>query len=632
MSVSETAPTHIIVGVDVGMTGTGVAIGSYSKNSILGPQIIQRWTPDPNRVDNKIPTQVTYRAATAAHVHSVGFECPSQEKIGTGMRLIGMFKFHLDDNFLRERHKNSQTTNTDTLDDVKFWYQTFLTALHGHISRQLQDIWKVDITLTRVEYIFSLPTSWQTNDILRKRFREIIHDSGFGNDVTMELTEGEAAAVFTAKHHSREFTEGDAFIVCDSGGGTTDMCVLRVKQLSGEAVELENVDEPKGVYSTLSFQLIELHSYTLASLVLPVGSVNIDELFEEKIQGPLAELRRIHPELSEHVAHQITRDEFQKTKKSIGTGLSLPIWKFQVPDPVTNERIEVSKEDIQAMFDKQIHQIFEFIDSEVTYLEARRPDVHLSYLVLAGGLCSSEYVQAKIKRHYEKNITVLFAGAPLDLPLAVCRGLVIDRLQHLSNQISVISIPSGSASYGILHWKTHNSKEETGQDPTKTTKSPVDGNKYTPDQIDWLIVRGQQFESGEDIRRKYSRLLTPKNQTHRWKFAVVRSTLLPTMLPNEFAPNNGDATIYCLVIADLEPGPENIGDVRRRWLRGKTGVQVDYEISAIIKPGELKFRARIVGQKESEVRDLEVKWLDDLAIGAGECNVGFDDGLIKFIR
>lgn len=122
------------------------------------------------------------------------------------MRLIDMFKFHLDDALLGQRYTNVPGRTPDTLDDVKYWYRTFLTALYNYIAGELRDVWNVDTTLTRVEYNFSLPTSWKDNERLIRRYREIIHDSGFGNDVRMELTEGEAAAVFTAKHYGQELT------------------------------------------------------------------------------------------------------------------------------------------------------------------------------------------------------------------------------------------------------------------------------------------------------------------------------------------------------------------------------------------------------------------------------------------
>src|SRR4051812_42287595 len=75
-----------------------------------------------------------------------------------------------------------------------------------------------------------------------------------------------------------------------------------------------------------------------------------------------------------------------------------------------------------------------------------------SYIVLSGGLGSSKYVQTKIEEYYQRrSIPVLFSTDPgepyvpsspfplfakrLYSPLAVCKGLVIDRMQRLCHGI-----------------------------------------------------------------------------------------------------------------------------------------------------------------------------------------------------
>jgi hypothetical protein len=93
----------------------------------------------------------------------------------------------------------------------------------------------------RVEFIFSVPTTWKVNPTV-ERFRKIISMAGFGRHPThtavIGLTEAEAAAVHTAKDTPAIFRvsdrrardkfitdttrqENEILLVCDVGGGTT---------------------------------------------------------------------------------------------------------------------------------------------------------------------------------------------------------------------------------------------------------------------------------------------------------------------------------------------------------------------------------------------------------------------------
>jgi len=215
-----------VVGVDIGMTCTGtdlpgllrelttnaregVAICSYNKSepcSPIRPVVIQRW-PGSNMLENKVPTKVAYKAACARNPHSWGFECPPLEDVGPAMAVKDLFKFYLDERFLRESFERNPQAIPGTIEDVKLWYRDFLSVLHAHISSHLTNPpWLVDLDSTKVEYIFGLPTSWKDDVRLVKAFTQVVGESGFGtNNVIMGLTEGEAAAVYTAKNLEHKY-------------------------------------------------------------------------------------------------------------------------------------------------------------------------------------------------------------------------------------------------------------------------------------------------------------------------------------------------------------------------------------------------------------------------------------------
>lgn len=160
---------------------------------------------------NKVPTRVSYKAGKATY-HSWGFKCPELEDVGPAMAIKEMFKFHLGKWFSggdREREQNGAFE----LEDVKLWYKDFLSALYLHIVQYLRETWKVDVGLTTVEYIFSIPTWWGRQDQLVQIFRELVDAAGFKDGhVIMNLTEAEASAVFTAKSLGHGFQVGQSHI------------------------------------------------------------------------------------------------------------------------------------------------------------------------------------------------------------------------------------------------------------------------------------------------------------------------------------------------------------------------------------------------------------------------------------
>jgi len=123
------------------------------------------------------------------------------------------------------------------------------------------------------------------------------------------------------------------------------MCVLKVNRINGEHIELENLDKPKGLSCILLITLLNHNTDHFPNIVLGVGSLDIDDMFEKEVAKRLSILREKYPQLSEHVAHQMTRGEFQAIKTSFGTAGSVRIANILVPGlpRELDERVELSR-------------------------------------------------------------------------------------------------------------------------------------------------------------------------------------------------------------------------------------------------------------------------------------------------
>lgn len=197
-------------------------------------------------------------------------------------------------------------------------------------------------------------------------------------------------------------------------------------------------------------------------------------------------------------------------------------------------------------------------------------------------------------------------------PLAVCKGLVIDRLQQLSNELPVIPIRSSYASYGILCRELYNEqKHHSGQHPRK---NKLDGRKYARNQIDWLVLKGQRPVRGGGITRMYS-LVVDFKTTNRLRLSVVYSTLATDQLPT-FLEGNDRASVICHVVSDSRTLFQEGTNSQRRSLTGKRTVfsRVDCELSAVIGVGKMEFNLKIIGDGGPTNQNLEVQWLDNSRI------------------
>lgn len=602
-------PIDVFVGIDIGLTCTGVAICANQDAWDGRPIVIQQWPGlKTNKTPinaNKVPTIVGYKAGEKG-IHSWGFECPSLENIGRGMAIKDMFKFYLDDYFLREKFQRNPE-ETPKLENVKSWYTDFLAALYAHIIQFLQERLRIDVRSTPIEFVFSIPTSWKDKDLIVRCFRELVDSAGFGRagNVSMELTEGEASAVFTAKRLEHEFQEGEAFIVCDAGGGTTDMCVLQVKSVREGVVELENLDDPKA---------------------LAVGSVDIDDMYEARAVEQLRALEGLSEDQIQLIAHQATRGVFQTRKTSFGKP-EVDLLEDQTLAPSdSTQQIVISRVELKSMFDTQLRQIIELIEEQLKSIRACRPDVTLSTIFLAGGLGSSKYVQNELVKHFLGRLRVRFAPEPADLPLAVCKGLVIDRLQNFSSLLPVIPMRSSNASYGILCKERYSSKKHPGQSPSR---NPLDGKKYAGKQIDWLVRKGQKPLRGACINRTYSLMFDDDATNRSWGFSVVCSTLEEDNLPNFLGRRGqrGGVSVLCHVTSEPDAdAPDGVSIQRRALLIGRrvSYSRIGCELSAKIGVGKMEFTVKIIGKGEVAPQELKVRWEDGTRMAGREL-----DGLIR---
>ena len=280
---------------------------------------IQKWPGRSQANENKVPTKLVYPKNQSSPSSWGFFSETSSEQNADDKDQKDWFKTYLDPARLADEQREDPEGAPQSIQEVEKYYEDYLRLLYRHIEFKLaSDLQGATWQNAQIEFIFSVPTTWKPEVV--EKYRGIVQKAGFGgwpsHQVTIGLTEAEAAAVHTSIEASGIFKEQDVLLVCDAGGGTTDLSVLRVTDTGSQSLSLEQLDVVFGA---------------------TIGSATIDYDFEAFARTRLEQAHRnnslgVSPEV---LAWQMMKSkDFQNTKCELGGPDDTPI--FSVPIPKVN--------------------------------------------------------------------------------------------------------------------------------------------------------------------------------------------------------------------------------------------------------------------------------------------------------
>lgn len=532
---------ELVIAIDFGMTCTGVAFCNIATGE-ENVRWLQKWPGRSSAVENKVPTVLVY-PKNSTTPSSWGFLSEtSSEQMSDNKECKEWFKTFLDEDRLLQARRDTKNQDVcpESIQEVerlycdffRFLYQTIQQKLKGELANRWED--------ANIEFIFSVPTTWKPVPTI-ERFRSTIERAGFGrypnHKVDIGLTEAEAAAVHTAREFPRLFNERDVLLVCDIGGGTTDLSVLRVTNTGGMgSLSLEQMDVVQGA---------------------TIGSVQLDTAFEESVRNRLELANRItptglQPKELDDIAWQMAKSrEYQNAKCEYGSSDDVADYYLAIPKihrGYVNENVGIKhgdmrlkRNEIQGYFDAQIVKLFELIDKQLVRLQQKFPQEQVAHLVVSGGLGNSAYVQGRLRERYSfgnapfPNARSLQVRVAPDPQLVVCKGIVADRVQKIRTNRSVLEWRCSRASYGTA-CKVLFDPQNPQHFGQPTQKDTFDGKLYIPDCISWFIKQGEPVSIDYPIVKQFSRKCPPAtpfnpNPSRIFPTAVVSSEMDKDMLP-----------------------------------------------------------------------------------------------------
>lgn len=206
--VTEWRP-DIVVGIDFGMTFTGVAYSSAP--TWPAAKIVQHWAgKGPGELANKVPTCIEYNPRSG-RIERWGFLYDPDDGSAD---LKEFFKLHLAPDYAATMPGGPSRA------DAQKWFADYVRCIYEHtiglLSASIPGFAK-----RRVEFIFSVPTTWTDVRMVEETrclLETVINAASPMHRVAIGLTEAEAAAVYVLQQH---YKKGDVVLICDAGGGTT---------------------------------------------------------------------------------------------------------------------------------------------------------------------------------------------------------------------------------------------------------------------------------------------------------------------------------------------------------------------------------------------------------------------------
>ncbi|KAI9768127.1 MAG: hypothetical protein M1839_004184 [Geoglossum umbratile] len=548
----------LVIGLDFGTTYSGIAYAFSSMSLESDPTCITDWPGREGQGLGKVPTVMRY-ADDGSFSWGYEIEQTSKEKL-EGIKLL------LDPDQSRQTYALSLLNTTTSLRklgksaiDVAADY---IDAIYKHAIANIEKTYPHEfIKGVQKEFVLSVPAIWSDrarDDTLTAAKRSGIHP------ITL-IKEPEAAALYTLNRmKGRGFQVGDAFVICDAGGGTVDL---------------------------ISYELTSIAPFKLRELVPGdggmAGSLILNQKFEEFIENIVGkeQFAKLKPSEAFRRGMQIFDEQAKKRFKSIEDEFPINFPKARLRDDPTHE-IELDyltlKGDILSqLFEPLVKEIGKLVKGQVKGVEHKRTRENPSdaknvrAILLVGGFGESMYLKGSLERDHPKTEVL---KAP-DAWIAIVRGAVMSRLFHAP----VITSSVATRHYGVAAAEIHKPEDEG---------EPTSVDKYEG------VSRGDDLQRDRVIEFPFYRKMnvnpSPEDLIFK-EYLISSDATSPPRYPKE-----GLTKIICTLTADFNMVPMTEFKVRTA-ANGRACMAIHYKLVLTISPASMSFTLDVNGKKLGRV-------------------------------
>ncbi|TGO59388.1 hypothetical protein BCON_0045g00300 [Botryotinia convoluta] len=551
---------QIVIALDFGTTFSGIAYAFANEDK---PDIVTilDWPGREGHRQPKIPTVICYDPESAS-----GFTWGAQihkREVIRGMKLLLDPAQHMPvylpassaNNDLSVLGKSALDVAADFIGAI---YEHAMTVIVGKIPKEYLD-------MCQKQFVLSIPAH-STYTFLRHQLtiRPLNAAKRAGIHPVTLIKEPEAGALYTlhtlkdralAVCHLARRQVGDAFVICDAGGGTVDLISYEITQLTPK-LNLKELVPGKGGMA---------------------GSLGLNKRFEEAVKELVGE------------------DQFYGPRKTRGFTHAVEYFDLRVKTAFRGN--EEEDDDLKKIFDPLITDIERLIDEQVNLVKVKRMSedhpkaTEIKGIFLVGGFGSSGYLKSRIGACHP-TIQII---QPHDAWSAILKGAVLSGLPRKSGGISIVSTQS-TRHYGVEGRSLYDEERDRGR--PKAVDCYGDTRTST---MTWYIHRGEDLRRDQKLHFSFYQTIEGAITNSA---LVFREHLL--QCESTAAPVHPGITVKqnCVLKADLS-------GVDRSTFKQKTSVlgtpcwDVHYDLVVAVSSAVMKFSLEVKGK---EMGSVEAKY------------------------
>ncbi|MCJ1283392.1 hypothetical protein MMC26_002720 [Xylographa opegraphella] len=370
---------------------------------------------------------------------------------------------------------------------------------------------------------------------------------------------------------------GDAFVLCDAGGGTVDLISYEITALLPR-LELKELVPGKGGMA---------------------GSLGLNRRFEQAVKDVVGEDQFYH--LRKTKGFEEAMLQFDRTIKTAFRGAADEEWYVNFPmanlqdDPANNIQANcwnLKGDALKRIFQPLITDILRLVDDQVNLVTVKRMTENhpkakeIKAIFLVGGFGSSEYLKQCLEAAHA-NIQII---QPHDAWSAIVKGAVLSQLPQEASITSSVA----TRHYGVSAMSTYNEAEDSGQIKKKDTYTGVD----RVSKMTWYIYQGEDLKRDQKLIFPFYRSL---EENFPPKALIFTDELIQceAIQPAKY-PRAGVTRTNCVLTSDLT-GVDRSHFKRQTSTKGATYYDVYYNLAVTIEAAVMKFSLEIDGKEIGSV-------------------------------
>ncbi|KAH8647033.1 Hsp70 family protein-like protein [Tricladium varicosporioides] len=566
---------RLIIGLDFGTTYSGIAYG-FSSSHKGGPIAILEWPGAKGRTFMKAPTTIRYDDHDKKSF-KWGYELDQY-----GSEKIEGIKLLLDP----EQTKPLYVPTTDTKAELQKLGKPpvevasdYIGAIYKHAMNKIEKQWPADfLSMLQKKFILSVPAVWSDkakDSTLRAARQAGIHNVDL-------IKEPEAAALYTLHDvKDKALKIGDAFVVCDAGGGTVDL---------------------------ISYEITKLDPLELRELVPGTGKLaHYSQLFADILEVAVGKEQFI--ELRNTEGFRFAMRQFDESIKpgfnpfedpDADPKITIPFPNANLKDDPTNfiksNCYTLTNDTLCKIFQPLVDDIRNLVKDQVNCvkikrMEEQRPNAtEVKAIFLVGGFGASNYLRECLQQA-NPNIQII---QPHDAWSAIVKGAVLSQLPQ--EQTATVTTTIAARHYGVCAL----SPVEAGDEAQPVVwDSFKERNRVL--KLTWMTyAKGDDIQRDQEIKFPFYRSI---KQDYTENDLIFEDELIESDAVNP-PKYPGVTKTNCTLTADFHnvPSAQFHHEVDKH---GRPYYEVHYDLVVKLKAASMKFSAQINGK---DMGSVEVKY------------------------